>query len=215
MIAPRSISLLQPATPPHTETLTHTCPTPFFTIMAHTIPPPPPNCLSFLCVCIPSHSQPRSTGQRFGSARDMLAKRKVMVFTTAAPRCWQPALPKWHTLFGFPTFIELHGTLSLSWSPPHTHTFNQPWSCISCQCATKPSHLQTEPHNITTDRSENYPFCCCIYSFFSNYFFFSFWKLSGLGMRGGGSGERKLPTYVIGPRGSAHPSIASLIKHGF
>lgn len=102
------------------------------------------HCLSFLCVCIPSHSQPRSTGQRFGSARDMLAKRKVMVFTTAAPHCWQPVLPKWHTLFGFPTFIELHSTSSLSQSTPHTqtHTFNQPHSCISSQCVTKRSRRQ-------------------------------------------------------------------------
>lgn len=98
-----------------------------------TSPPPPASfhnygsyyffshCLSFLCVCIPSHSKPRSTGQRFGSARDMLAKRKVMVFTAAAPQYWQPALPNWHTLFGFPTFIELQGTLSLSQGTSHTH----------------------------------------------------------------------------------------------
>lgn len=108
------------------------------------------NCPS-LRVCIPSHSQPRSTGQCFGSARDMLAKRKVMVFTTAAPQCWQPVLPKWHALFGFPTFMELHSTSSLSRSTPHTHThthtrtrtFNQAQSCISCQCATKRSHVRT------------------------------------------------------------------------
>lgn len=95
-----------------------------------------------LCVCIPSPSQPRSTGQRFGSARDMLAKRKVMVFTTAAPQCWQPALPKWHTLFGFPTFIQIPSTPSLSKSTPHTQktrTLHQPQSCRSRRTTDIPS----------------------------------------------------------------------------
>lgn len=62
MIAPRSISLLQP--PP-------------FTIMALTVFF---HCLSFL-LCLYSLPQPAQIYRAaFGSARDMLAKRKVMVF---------------------------------------------------------------------------------------------------------------------------------------
>lgn len=74
----------------------------------------------------PPTASPDLQGSALAPQETCWQRARAWFLQPQLPHCWQPLLPKWHTLFGFPTFIQLHSPSSLSRPTPHTtnHNYN-------------------------------------------------------------------------------------------